>query len=195
MTQSQPTPAQPNDLEAIDRSIGEEMAEARHHPAVRFLGWLSEIADQPQLASVCGLTVLLGLVRRDERLAATGLQMLGAHALATFAKSCLKRAINRTRPKVAVEEGRYEMELGTSRNGDDQSFPSGHTAGAVAVAGVVALRHPAAALPACALALGVSAIQVPRGKHYPGDLAAGVAIGVLASGLVLAVSKAIRDGR
>ncbi|WP_416356347.1 phosphatase PAP2 family protein [Aureimonas phyllosphaerae] len=115
--------------------------------------------------------------------------MLAAHGLATLTKGAIKRRINRTRPRVAMEEGRYEMGLGESQDGDDQSFPSGHTASSVAVAGIAAMRHPGAALPACALAVAVSAIQVPRGKHYPGDLIAGLAIGLVASSAVLTVSK------
>ena len=183
------------DVEDLDRQIAERAARRRHTPLIRALGWASEIADQPQLAAVCGLTTVAGIMRGDRRLARTGLLMLLAHGFATLFKSVVKRRINRTRPRVAVEEGRYEMGLGESRDGDDQSFPSGHTAGAVAVAGIVAMRHPGAALAASALAVAVSVIQVPRGKHYPGDLAAGFAIGVTAVGLTLAIGKAVRANR
>ncbi|WP_161992789.1 phosphatase PAP2 family protein [Aureimonas leprariae] len=184
--------AEPDDLEDLDRQVAERAARRRHHPVIRALGWISEIADQPQLAAVCGVTALVGIVRGDRRLAGTSVLMLAGHGLATFAKSILKRRINRTRPHVAVEEGRYEMGPGRSQNSDDQSFPSGHTASAVAVAGIVSVRYPAAALPASALAVAVSAIQVPRGKHYPGDLAAGLAIGIVSAGLALALGKAAR---
>ncbi|WAJ28909.1 phosphatase PAP2 family protein [Antarcticirhabdus aurantiaca] len=177
-------------IEDLDRQVAERAARRRHHPVIRALGWASEIADQPQLATVCGLTAAAGLMRGDRRLMSTGILMLLAHGFATFFKSMVKSRVNRTRPSAAIEDGRYEMGLGESRDRDDQSFPSGHTAGAVAVAGIVAMRHPGAAIPASALAIAASVIQVPRGKHYPGDLAAGLAIGLAAAGITLAIGNA-----
>lgn len=178
------------DIEDLDRQVAERAGRRRRHPVVRALGWASEIADQPQLATICSLTAVAGIVRGDRRLVRTGLLMLLAHGFATFFKSAVKNRVNRTRPSAAIEEGRYEMELGHSKGSDDRSFPSGHTAGAVAVAGIVVIRYPIAAIPASLLAAAVSVIQVPRGKHYPGDLAAGLAIGVAAAGLTLAIGKA-----
>ncbi|WP_062207921.1 phosphatase PAP2 family protein [Aureimonas sp. AU12] len=187
MTQGTTSPqADPetSDLEKADVEAGAKAARNRNRPLVRLAGTLSEIADQPQLAVVCGLTILAGLLRRDSRLAATGVRMLAAHGLATFAKGWIKDRVNRTRPGVAVEENRYEMRPGTSEDGRDRSFPSGHTAGAVAAAASLIPHYPAASVPAFGLAAAIAAIQVPRGHHYPGDLAAGLAIGLVAAGTV-----------
>ncbi|WP_416358168.1 hypothetical protein ACLNGM_09770 [Aureimonas phyllosphaerae] len=101
-------------IETLDRQVAEHAARHRHHPIVRVLGWVSEVADQPQLAAVCGFTALIGVVRGNRRLAATGALMLAAHGLATLTKGAIKRRINRTRPRVAMEEGRYEMGPGKS---------------------------------------------------------------------------------
>lgn len=173
-----------SDVEKADVAVAAKAAGNRDRPLVRFAGTLSEIADQPQLAAVCGLTILAGLLRRDARLAGTGMRMLAAHGLAAFAKGWIKDRVNRTRPQVLVEEDRYEMRPGTSKDGRDRSFPSGHTAGAVAVAASLIRDYPLASVPAFGLAAAIAAIQVPRGNHYPGDLAAGLAIGLAAAGTV-----------
>ena len=87
----------------------------------------------------------------------------------------------RTRPKVMIEEQTYECKAGESEGGLDTSFPSGHSAGAVAVATVMARDLPQTAVPALAIAAMIAGIQVPRGKHYPIDVAAGAVLGLAAA--------------
>jgi undecaprenyl-diphosphatase len=58
------------------------------------------------------------------------------------------------------------------------SFPSGHSASAAAFATGVALQQPWLALPVGSLAAAVIYSRVHTGVHYPGDVAAGAAIGV-----------------
>ena len=58
------------------------------------------------------------------------------------------------------------------------SFPSGHTAAAVAFAAAAGRELPAARLPLGALAAAVGYSRVHTGVHYPGDVLAGVAVGV-----------------
>ncbi|MCL9762701.1 bifunctional phosphatase PAP2/diacylglycerol kinase family protein [Frankia sp. AiPa1] len=58
------------------------------------------------------------------------------------------------------------------------SFPSGHAASAAAFATGVALDAPAAAVPVAALATAVAFSRVYVGVHYPGDVLAGMALGV-----------------
>lgn len=185
----------PSDIETVDLAVTEKVSRRRHHPVMRFLGTLSEAADQPQLATLCVLTIVTGLARGKRRMAVTGAQMLAAHALATGIKSAIKHRVDRTRPHVAFETGRYEMCEGEKRDGDACSFPSGHTAGAVAVAGVVAVRYPNLAVPASGLAAAASILQVPRAKHYPTDLAAGALIGVVSAGLALGALSVLRRAR
>ncbi|MBB3949246.1 phosphatase PAP2 family protein [Aureimonas jatrophae] len=175
------------DLEQQDIELAEAAGRQRHRPLVRWAGWMSELADQPQLAALCASTALVGLAGGRRDILATGLQMLLAHAIATQAKGWIKNRVRRVRPYVVLDEGRYERETGETRHPRERSFPSGHTAGAVAVATVVALRHPAMAVPALALAAAASLVQLPRAKHYPSDLAAGTAIGLAGAGLSLGV--------
>jgi undecaprenyl-diphosphatase len=148
------------------------------------LGWISELADQPQLYAVSAATVAIGLVRQDSRMMRAGLRMLVAEWLATKAKSFVKHRVDRTRPHVPVDGGRYRMERGSSRDKDLNSFPSGHTAGAVAVARAYASEYPEHAVQATLLATLAGAIQIPRCMHFATDIGAGAAIGLVAGSLV-----------
>lgn len=171
-------------LERADVAVAQSIAPYRHSRTVRILGWLSEIADQPPLISVCVATLGWGLLTRNPRLARAGARMLAAELLATAAKTAVKRSVDRTRPKVLVEEGRYEMHPGNRRGHPITSFPSGHTAGAVTVARAIARDYPDHAGAAYATAAAIAAIQIPRCTHYPTDIAAGAVIGIAAEAIV-----------
>ncbi|HEV7254333.1 MAG TPA: phosphatase PAP2 family protein [Mesorhizobium sp.] len=184
-----------SEIEKADVAVVQTVAEHRKHPLVRLAGTFSEVADQPQLTAVCGATLLAGLIGGDPRLTRTGLRMLACHGLATLGKNLIKNAVDRTRPYVLVEEGRYEMRPGHSRESENSSFPSGHTASAMAVARAVAGEYPSLAVPAYGAAAAVAAIQVPRCKHYPSDLAGGLLVGLAASAIVdLGFSVLTPDG-
>ena len=121
----------------------------------------------------------MGLARNraSRRAALRGLAALGvASATANLAGKTLVR---RQRPVAdAVPLIRRLRQPPVS-----SSFPSGHTASAVAFATGVALEHPRLAIPVAALAAGVGLSRVVTGVHYPSDVVAGAAIGV-AAGLV-----------
>ncbi len=167
-------------VEQADIAIAEAAAPLRHQPAVEALGWLSELADQPQLISLCAATLALGLVTRNARLARTGGRMLAAELLATKLKSTVKHRIDRTRPRVSDDGGDYALQLGHDHAPERNSFPSGHTAGAVAVARAVAREYPEHQGAAYAVATFVAVIQIPRCQHYLTDLAAGAIVGLAA---------------
>lgn len=171
-------------LERADIEAVESAAVIRHQPAIRALGTLGELADQPQLFAICAGTLALALVRRDRRLTRAGARMVGAHLLATGAKMVVKTLVDRTRPHLLVDEGRYELKRGEHDEGPMNSFPSGHTAGAVAVARAYAREYPRHATFAYGAASVVAAIQIPRCRHYPTDVAAGAAIGLASEALV-----------
>lgn len=174
---SEPLP----DLELADVEAAQTAAKHRHHPLVRTLGAMSEIADQTPLAVVCGAVIAGGLAARRDDLVRTGMRMMAAHVLANLVKRRIKNRVRRSRPTEVVEKDRYVFEAGESRNGNDTSFPSGHTAGAVAVARIVAGDLPHLALPATSIAVLIGAVQIPRAKHYPLDVAAGAVLGLAAA--------------
>ena len=185
------TKAAKTSVEQGDIAVARATAPVRNHPLTRIAGDLSEVADQPPLRTIAGAVLVAGTLARSERLTVAGVRMLAAHYLATAAKSVVKRAVDRTRPEVMLEGGRYESGKGAHDSSPFNSFPSGHTAGAVAVARAVGRDYPAAALPALALAAGIAAVQVPRGKHYVSDVLAGALIGLAADAAVEAVMRRI----
>jgi membrane-associated phospholipid phosphatase len=128
--------------------------------------------------------VAWGLLTRDPRLARRGGHLAASVALATLLKGTVKRALSRTRPNVLLDQGRYRVEPLGPDEGPWHSFPSGHTAGSVALARAVARCWPGARWPAYAGAAAVGMAQVPRGAHYPSDVLAGVVVGVAAEAVV-----------
>lgn len=187
----------PNALIAIERadlSAAKAVGSIHNHPLVRTLGDLSEMADQPQLIALSMGTLVVGVLRRRPNVALAGLRMLATHALASGMKTVVKRSIDRTRPRVLVEENKYVARKGQRRDSRYNSFPSGHTAGAVAVAEAVARTHPPLAWPARAWAAAIAAIQIPRSAHYPSDIAAGAAVGLIADRLARLAERGLRAG-
>lgn len=165
-------------LVAADAVVADAAEPLRDTPAMRALGWLSDAGDQPPLRLLCGALIAAGLLRGDARQARAGLRMLAAHEVATFAKSFVKHRVDRTRPRSRGEGGDDRPRAGSSRAKEDSSFPSGHTAGAVATARAFARAYPDHAVPAHAAAALIALAQIPRCAHYPTDVAAGAAIGL-----------------
>jgi membrane-associated phospholipid phosphatase len=156
-------------------------AKNRKKQPIALLGAASEVADQPPLVALSLTTLAIGAVLRRRAVVRTGARMLIAHAIATGAKTVLKRSVDRARPARALEDGKPHAGRGKrSSDTDFNSFPSGHTAGAVAVAEAVANTTPQLALPGRISAAGVAAMQLPRGAHYLSDVAVGAALGWVA---------------
>ena len=100
--------------------------------------------------------------------------------LAAATKTTVKRVVHRTRPNVLMDEGLYEKGWFGPNVGPWQSFPSGHSALSVAVATAAGRAYPEIRGVATAAALGVVAVQVLRGAHFPADVAAGALVGLAA---------------
>lgn len=177
-----------------DRRLTHRAARRRDTPAMRVLGFLGEAADQPQLITAAVGTIAAGLVGRRRDLVRGGTRMLAAHLLATAAKSAIKRSIDRTRPAKALRDGSHRFAPGHSDDHEMNSFPSGHTAGAVAVARAVTREFDGAAAPA-ALGVGaIAAIQPAAGNHYLSDVIVGGAIGWIAEAVVDALFDSATRG-
>jgi membrane-associated phospholipid phosphatase len=172
----------PTKAEKADIAVGDAVAPGRNSRIVRAAGQLSELADQPPLITICAAAFAAGLILGNRRLARAGGRMLAAELLATEMKSAVKHRIDRSRPFVRAKGGAYKAEQGHDHASAMNSFPSGHTAGAVAVARAYAREYPERATAAYAIAAATGAIQIPRAKHYPSDVLAGLAIGLAAEG-------------
>ena len=167
-------------VEQAEVDLTRDLARYRDHALLKRLEPLSKAADQPPMLAAAGAALAAGLVFGRPRIAEAGARMLAAVLLATAVKSAVKRAVTRTRPHVVLDEGHYESDAGGSDDKGEQSFPSGHTADAVAAARAVVRAYPSSAPLAYGLAAGVAALQPARAKHFPTDVAAGALIGLAA---------------
>ena len=169
-----------NAIEQVDLAVAGKLLPLSGGVAVRAIGAISDLSDQEPLYAASAAVIGTGVLLRDDRTMQTGLRILATHLFATALRGLIKKTVDRTRPLAAAERGEYELGPGERRESDFSSFPSGHTAGAVAVARVVARRHPGAVAPAMGLAAASAAAQVLRSKHYITDVVAGAAIGWIA---------------
>ena len=173
-----------NKIENADILVARKVAPVEEHPLGHLAGKLGGLGDQPPMVGLCAVTAAVGIWRNDRRLVASAVRMLAALTLATGLKTLVKRRINRSRPQLLIEEGHYEREVGDTDDHALKSFPSGHTAGMMAIAAAASRsypeRHGLAFLPAAVF----SALQVPRRAHFVSDVVAGAAIGLLAGELV-----------
>ncbi len=119
--------------EEADVALATHLAGRRNQPVVRGLGTMSEVGDQPPLLALSGAVLAYGVLKGDRCAAGAGARMLGSLVLATWIKTGLKSLVARTRPNVLLDKGQYEVEPFGPDEGSWHSFPSGHTAGSVAV--------------------------------------------------------------
>lgn len=179
-------------LQEADVAVTEKVVPYRETAPVKALAWLSELGDQPQMRMLCGAVIAAGLMRRDFRLAGTGAKMLAAHQLATSAKNFVKQRVDRTRPRQVVNgNGSHEMKPGRNEAKEETSFPSGHSAGAAAVARAFARDYPEYGAAAYGVGALIALAQIPRCAHYPTDVGAGIAIGLASAEAVEAVSRQV----
>lgn len=171
------------DAERVDIALARWLSRDRDHPAMRALGTASQVGDQGPLAAIGLAVIAAGAYAGDARIAGTGVRMVAALTVATAAKAAVKHLVSRTRPHVLFDHGGYEVRPLGPQEGPWHSFPSGHTAGSLAVARAVARRHPAGALPAYGAAAAIGGAQIPCGRHFPADVAAGALVGLAAEAL------------
>ena len=168
-------------LLAVDEAARDAASPWRESLPVRAVAFYSKLGDQPPMLTISGLTLAAGLVARDRRLARAGARMILSHLLATAAKNFIKHRVDRRRPR-AGKGPRPRPGRNTSKA--MTSFPSGHSAGAFAVANAFAREYPGPGAAAQAGAALIALAQIPRFAHYPTDVAAGSAIGIASEALV-----------
>ncbi|MGZ8307582.1 MAG: phosphatase PAP2 family protein [Allosphingosinicella sp.] len=170
---------------AADEAAAEAALPYRGSPAMKALGRFASLGDQQPLRTLCAAVIAAGLAGGDRRLARAGVRMLVAHTLATLAKDFVKARVDRTRPRSKNEKGKDHVPRpGRDSAKEETSFPSGHSAGAAAVAWAFARDYPEYKAPAYAAGSALALAQIPRCAHYPTDVGAGLAIGVAAEAIV-----------
>ena len=148
--------------------------------ATRFQGpWRTRLARGLTRAGDASSWTLavLAFLAAGGALVRPGIRMGAAALLATTLSQVLKRRLNRPRPTSAIDGFRALAD-----NPDAFSFPSGHTAAAFAVAVALAGAPFGLGPAALILALGIGASRVYLGAHYPLDVGAGAALGMVAGG-------------
>ena len=165
----------------LDKRAKQAFKPYRDTLPVKALDTAGGIGDQLPLRLLCAGVFVAGLVRRDGRMMRAAARMLVAHEVATLAKGMVKRQVDRQRPRSTAGRKASKPHKGHSRAKEQQSFPSGHSAGAVAVASAFAAEYPEHAAPALGAAGAVALARIPAGAHYPSDVMAGSAIGAATS--------------
>jgi len=122
---------------------------------------------------VPGAFLALGKIKDNDRMVETGERGLQAAVYSTIVMQALKFATNRTRP--------YMGGNGSFFNGGD-SFPSGHSMEAWALATVIAREYPDKPLVKYGMysfATAVSLSRIANQHHYASDVLVGSSIGYL----------------
>lgn len=119
--------------------------------------------------------IVTGYLTHDGRLMNTGIDAFESSLWAAgIVTPAIKRIAGRARP--IQHEGQHSYH---PFNGSYQSFPSGHSTNAWAIATAVATRYEdqrAVPIVAYALATSVSLARVNERKHFPSDVVAGALI-------------------
>ncbi|MGC2996936.1 phosphatase PAP2 family protein [Streptomyces sp. G35A] len=163
-------------LAEVDR-VGAQRTAREIPPGVgKLLSGVEEVAESSKLW--CGAAVAMACLGgwRGRRAAAAGLVALTAAQLVS--NGLCKQLADRPRPP---KEWFPHDEV--DDRPDSSSFPSGHTAAAVAFTAAVAPTWPAVGVACAAPAAMVALERVQSGAHYPSDVAAGAVIGLAAAWL------------
>jgi undecaprenyl-diphosphatase len=169
-------------LATLDQALYEAVTVTRTPTLDTALRRLSAAADHSKLSfAVAGALALRG--GRPRRAAALG---VAAIRVASATANLLgKQLVRRPRPHRAEDSPFPGRHVPMPQSA---SFPSGHTASAVAFAAAVGPALPVAAVPLGLLACAVGYSRVHTGVHYPGDVVAGALLGTGAAALVLALA-------
>ncbi len=162
------------EAEQIDKAVYAAVAET---PTPRLDGTmrrLSGAADHSKLSIASSAVLVVAGGPAGRRAACTGLASVAATS--AFVNLIVKRIGRRHRPDRALRGGSQARHVPMPTS---TSFPSGHSAAAVAFASGASAELPGAAIPLFALAATVAYSRVHTGVHYPGDVIAGATIGAV----------------
>jgi undecaprenyl-diphosphatase len=110
--------------------------------------------------------------------------------LADLSASAVKNAVDRERPELAL--GGIDTLIDTPSS---SAFPSGHAATSFAAAVILATALPSLAPALFVLAATVALSRLYVGVHYPLDVLAGAALGVLVATALLLLARVLRRSR
>ncbi|MBI5491432.1 MAG: phosphatase PAP2 family protein [Deltaproteobacteria bacterium] len=154
--------------------------------------FLSFVGNGGFLIAVCAALYLFGLSSKGLSLRNAGKEAAFSLVLSGAVTHVLKAAFERPRINSGAGAAIRLLENPSlfDLTGRFNSFPSGHTAAAFAVAYVLAKRYPRFSLIFYTTAALIGAARVYLGSHYPTDVLAGAFVGVCAGYLVTASERA-----
>lgn len=160
------------EAERVDLAVYSAVAATPTPQLDRAMRLISRSADYSRLSIASGVMLATVGGPTGRRAAASGLAAVTTTALIVnlvVKPVGRRRRPDRTAGHVPVDR---QVQMPASR-----SFPSGHTAAAVAFATGVARVLPTVGAPLHALAALVAYSRVHTGVHYPGDVLAGAVLG------------------
>jgi len=139
-------------------------------------------------AMVIGFFLIAGVVYRFHRWISYAVAMAFAGAAAGITVQIIKYTAGRTRPELWLGPFQHARASATS-------FPSGHTVGAFALAGVLMLSSPSRTMRVVALllALSVAVSRVLAFRHWTSDVLASAAIGMILAGVAVRTEVSFRE--
>lgn len=143
---------------------------------------------------VAGIPVsvgVAGLIKHDDNLKKTALEMMASTAVNLGITTILKYTVNRERPFATYPDIVKKSGAGSP------SFPSGHTSSAFEAATSLSLSFPKwyVIVPSYTWAGTVGYSRMHLGVHYPSDVLVGAIIGSGSAWLTLVVNKRLRDAQ
>ncbi len=174
------------DAEHVDRAVYRAIAATPTPTLDAAMRRLSRAADYSKLSIASSALLAVAGGTTGRRAAASGLVCVAATSAAV--NIVVKPMARRRRPR-RVEDGvpaarHVAMPMSAS-------FPSGHTAAAVAFAAGAGRVAPLSSIPLHGLAGLVAYSRVHTGVHYPGDVVAGALIGAVIADLAATVARRV----
>jgi membrane-associated phospholipid phosphatase len=176
------------EAESLDRAVYDAIAQTQTPRIDGVMRRVSTAANYSRLSMAIAALLAATGGTRGRRAAASGLVSVAAtSAIGNLVIKPLGRRRRPDRAEAGIASAR-EVPMPRSR-----SFPSGHSAAAVAFASGVARELPWARVPLDVVAALVGYSRVHTGVHYPGDVLAGAllgaVIGEVSSGAVSKLEK------
>jgi membrane-associated phospholipid phosphatase len=133
-------------------------------------------------------SIAYGYLAKNKKMQHNGFELLIASGINIGATALIKATFNRTRPY-----DKYPGEIFVNNPSAGNSFPSGHTSQAFAIATTLTLEYKKwyVTVPAYLWAGCVGYSRMYLGKHYPSDVLAGAAVGAGSSYLSHFISNKI----